>query len=220
LSFSQGAFAGIQRLILHETGLESLAAFCLALEGSPCVKKLTLLDLEAFYVSSPEMDALGGLFEKSLLLSFQELNLGNNPNITDSGLVHLANGIKVAGVHAVPALKKLLLSETGIGSTGFKALMSAIEMACFPALEELDLSSNALLDTDYDCLSQTIRAGHLSNLRILDLGGTGVKSSKVAGALTAAILMHCPKMTTLEDNVRQTIQGVLQERKDLDIAFR
>lgn len=220
LSFSQGAFAGIERLILRGMQLtpQKFAALCQALEGSPCVKNLTFLDLQSCEIEGPGMVALGALFAKSLLPSLQELTLTDNPLIKSAGLKHLTDGAKVAGAQAAPALKKLCLSKTGIGTVGLNYLMSAVEISSFPVLEVLSLSSNNFFPSGLDSLSQTIRAGHLSNLHKLSLGNTELKSSKAAGALAVAIVMHCPKMTTLslpdtlENNTRET-KGSFKKRR-------
>jgi hypothetical protein len=225
--FSQGAFAGIERLILRGMKLapNSLTALCQALEHSPCVKNLTKLDLQECDISGSEMLALGGLCASSLLSSLQELNLDDNPLIKSAGLVHLVDGIKEAGAHAAPALKKLTLANTGIGPVGLSYLMSAVVMACFPALEELKLSHNARLTDGFECLSETMETGHLSKLRSLALYETGLKSSDETSALATAILMHCPEMTTLSlpkelgDDVKQAVRVILQGKKDLSISF-
>jgi hypothetical protein len=225
--FSEGGFAGVERLMLRGMKMapKSLGALCRALEQSPCVKKLTLLDFEACNISGAGLELLGGLFAKSLLSSLQDLNLNGNPEIKDPGFARLTEAVKMGGAHAAPALKKLLLSNTGMGPVGLKALMSAIEMACFPALEELKLCYNARLTSDFECLSETMETGHLSKLRTLNLHETGLKSSDEAGALATAILMHCPEMTTLilpaelANDVRHAVQVILQGKKNLKLSF-
>jgi hypothetical protein len=197
--FTEGAFTGFQRLILREMILppNSLAALCRALEQSPCVKNLKLLELQACDVPGAGLEALGGLFAKSLLPSLQKLNLNGNPGIKDAGLVRLAEAVKVGGAHAAPALKKLLLSNTGIGPVGLNSLMSAVEMACFPVLEELDLSYSAKFD-----------------------------SAKEADEFAASILMHCPHLAKLTlpakpgTGAMQVNQGGKGKAKKLNVPIR
>jgi hypothetical protein len=187
-----GALCGLQQLTLKgiEVGGGHFDDFCRALETSPSAASLTNLCLKRAGLSTDNAQTFAALVARGSFPLLQALDFSKS-ELSDVGVTCLMESFATVGT----MLTILDLEEVGMGLDGLKAFASALEGGALRSLVELNFSGNSGIDdrSAIECLSVSMQAGHLSNMKVLELKETSI-GTEGAKALAAAIVVGCPEL--------------------------
>lgn len=98
--------------------------FADASEESGCAKHLVSLTFGACGIGEEGMRVLADLLSRGIFPALKFLNLGQNPNISDVGILALSEGLLKS---TQTCLETLFLNHVGLGDEGIAALASLVE---------------------------------------------------------------------------------------------
>jgi hypothetical protein len=136
LALSQGAFAGLKFLIIHDIQPELVEGLLHALEGSPCAKKLNRMDFDLRRPSSDAMRVLGALLRRGAFPALECLRIACTDEIEDGGMTHLLEGLQAAEPSAT--LSKSDFSKVGMGNEHLEMLVTAKKKGSFTKIDRPD----------------------------------------------------------------------------------
>lgn len=164
-----------------------LSRFVYALEGSVFSRRLIVLSFSSCSVDTEGVWAMANLLSRDALPALKELYLPTNPNITDMGIVALAEAL-VQPTQTL--LTHLNLSFVGLRDEGISTLGSVVIQGRLDQLKELDLSRNYGVTNDGVInLARAIDAHGLPTLEFVDFGqGADVISLLGVSAIAYAVI--------------------------------
>jgi hypothetical protein len=184
-----GVLQNLVEITLENCDLRNGAVrdFLGALEDSGCAKRLKGLRLECSKAEKEDMRALADFLCRDTLPALEELSLHGNPNITDVGVVSLAEALLKA---TQTSLRVLTLSDVGMGDEGIAALSSLIYRGRMEQMRELRFSENGGITKEgIKALAQAIEAHMLPVLKDIY-----VMELKGIRAIGRAVIKGCPQL--------------------------
>jgi Ran GTPase-activating protein (RanGAP) involved in mRNA processing and transport len=184
-----GALQSLQGVVLvnFDLNVEDVKDFTIALGGVSCAKRLTCLMFINCGLDAVGARVLAAVLSQGCFPALQKLFLSKNPNLTDVGVVALAEALSKT---TQTFLTNLNLSDVGMGDEGIGALASLISQGRMEQLEELSLSSNsAVTKQGIIALAKAVDARGLPKLRALNLDGL-VRETDDETVLGITTLVH------------------------------
>jgi hypothetical protein len=220
VALRQGALWNFQVLRLNNCTLEDVDVrdFADALVRSGCSKRIFSLRFCSCALDAQGIGALAELLCDDALPALRALAFHNNPDITDVGVVVLANGLLKA---LQTSLLSLELCDVGIGDEGIAALTSVVSRRRIDELRDLNISNNASL-TDHGILglARAIDTHGLPELREFEMGNLKEYRVTIPGlkAIARAVITKCPNLRELrvrgvgsDNDIRHdAVMGILE----------
>lgn len=163
-----------------------------ALEDSGCAKRLKVLSIDNCNVGEEETRALADLLCRDDLPALEDLSLHGNADITDAGVVALADALLKS---TKTSLRSLILSIVGMGDEGIAALSSLIYQGRMEQIRDLSFAENDdITDEGINVLARAVEAHMLPLLEyiyIMELKGMTITGIRAIGH---AVIKGCPQL--------------------------
>lgn len=138
------------------------------------------------------MRVLTDLLSRGVFPALECLDLRKNPNITDVGVLALAEALLKSRPVCLEALD---LKDVGMRDGGLSALASLVNRGCLEQLRELDISDNySLTEQGIISLARAIDARGLPRLEKFAMRELGDVSGQGIGAIIYAVFKGCPQL--------------------------
>lgn len=171
-----------------------------ALAGASCASQLTSLDFDVCAWCRGPMAVLSKWLGQDAFPKLETLSLCFNYDLKDDGVVNLVRGLLAA---PRTRLMELLLSGVDMGDGGMGALASLVRAGCFERLKSLSVAGHSKVTDEGVCsFAQVVAAtGKLDLPELSKFRGGGLHPSvtrRGLGALAAALIYNCPRLTSLD----------------------
>ena len=215
-----GALQHLDKLYLQDCTLgdRDIKGFAVALEESGCATRLASLTFASWDAGFglEGVRLLTDLFSRGFFPAMECLDLGENPNITDVGIVALAEAL----LKSTPTrLGSLVLDGVGMGDEGIAALTSLVDQGRLEKLREFDISDNEdLTEHGIITLARAIGACGLPKLETFAMAKLGKNAARGIGAIAHVVMKGCPRLEMIHlmntgpdnSNHRDVITGMLE----------
>jgi len=189
-----GALQHLDQLYLQKCTLgdRDIKGFADALEESGCAMRLASLTFASCGVDVEGVRLLTDLFCRGLFPAMECLDLGGNPNISDLGIMALAEALSKSS----PAcLGSLVLDNVGMGDEGIAALASLVGQGRMEQLREFNIYENAALTQQGICaLARAVDARGLPFLETFLINRSTEKAARGIGVIAFAVFKGCPQL--------------------------
>jgi hypothetical protein len=211
-----GALQHLDELYLQNCTLgdRDIKGFAEALEESGCATRLTSLTFASCGVGLEGVRVLTDLVSRGLFPAMECLDLGENPNITDVGIVALAEALLKS---APTRLGSLVLDGVGMGDEGIAALTSLVDQGRLEKLKKFVISDNEdLTEHSIITLARAIGACGLPKLETFSMARLGKIAARGIGAIAHGVFKGCPQvkeiyLTGWDDNdPREVVNDMLE----------
>jgi hypothetical protein len=213
-----GALQELEEVVLRKCALGDgdIREFLDALKESGCAKRLTTLAFLFCEVGVEGIRIAADHIGRGVFSALKILDVGENPNISDVGVLALAEALINSTQTFLTALS---LENVGMGDEGISAVASLVSQGRLEHLKTLYISENAALtEQGIITLARAIGAGGLPELRRLGTTKLGEMTARGIAAMAHAVFKGCPQVKDFHLTVsgpaclilREVVNGMLE----------